>query len=92
MAAIYDFAIIGTGLVGLAAGYYASQKGLKVLELDVAVLPHTQDSHHSQTRLIRHAYGEGEKYLPMLLRAQKLWDELQQKTHRDIFHQTSLLN
>lgn len=92
MAEIYDFAIIGTGSVGSAAGYYASQKGLKVLEVDVAVPPHTQGSHHGQTRLIRHAYGEGEKYLPMLLRAQKLWDELQQKTHRDIFHQTALLN
>lgn len=92
MTEIYDFAIIGTGSVGSAAGYYASQKGLKVLELDVAVPPHTQGSHHGQTRLIRHAYGEGGKYLPMLLRAQKLWDELQQKTHRDIFHQISLLN
>ncbi|USS88723.1 hypothetical protein [Fructilactobacillus cliffordii] len=39
MRKIYDLAIIGTGSVGAAAGYYASQAGLNVLELDAHVPP-----------------------------------------------------
>ncbi|MBW1606100.1 N-methyl-L-tryptophan oxidase [Lactobacillus sp. Sy-1] len=92
MGKVYDLAIIGTGSVGSAAGYYASQDGLKVLELDLARPPHDQGSHHGQTRIIRHAYGEGAKYLPLVLRAQQLWESLQSQSRGDIFHQVGVLN
>lgn len=72
----YDLIIIGSGSVGAAAGYYATRAGLKVLMTDAHMPPHQQGSHHGDTRLIRHAYGEGEKYVPLVLRAQTLWDEL----------------
>ncbi|SUG66667.1 sarcosine oxidase [Salmonella enterica subsp. enterica] len=42
-------------------------------------------SHHGDTRLIRHAYGEGEKYVPLVLRAQTLWDELSTHNEEPIF-------
>lgn len=58
----YDLIIIGSGSVGAAAGYYATRAGLKVLMTDAHMPPHQQGSHHGDTRLIRHAYGEGEKY------------------------------
>lgn len=70
----YDLIIIGSGSVGAAAGYYATRAGLKVLMTDAHMPPHQQGSHHGDTRLIRHAYGEGEKYVPLVLRAQALWD------------------
>ncbi|CAH1857200.1 N-methyl-L-tryptophan oxidase [Convivina intestini] len=92
MQKIYDLAIIGTGSVGSAAGYYASRDGLSVLELDLNRPPHDQGSHHGQTRIIRHAYGEGDQYVPLVLRAQELWNQLQQNSHQDIFHQTGVLN
>ncbi|ESP74845.1 N-methyltryptophan oxidase [Salmonella enterica subsp. enterica serovar Saintpaul str. S-70] len=69
----YDLIIIGSGSVGAAAGYYATRAGLKVLMTDAHMPPHQQGSHHGDTRLIRHAYGEGEKYVPLVLRAQALW-------------------
>ncbi len=56
----YDLIIIGSGSVGAAAGYYATRAGLKVLMTDAHMPPHQQGSHHGDTRLIRHAYGEGE--------------------------------
>lgn len=60
----YDLIIIGSGSVGAAAGYYARQAGLNVLMIDAHQPPHQEGSHHGSTRLIRHAYGEGERYVP----------------------------
>lgn len=56
----YDLIVIGSGSVGSAAGYYASQAGLNVLMIDSAMPPHQAGSHHGETRIMRHAYGEGE--------------------------------
>ena len=56
----YDLIIIGSGSVGAAAGYYARRAGLNVLMTDAHKPPHQEGSHHGNTRLIRHAYGEGE--------------------------------
>lgn len=88
----YDLIIIGSGSVGAAAGYYASQAGLSVLMTDAHLPPHTQGSHHGDTRLIRHAYGEGEKYVPLVLRAQALWDELADVSGEAIFQRTGVIN
>ncbi|MGQ2226686.1 N-methyl-L-tryptophan oxidase [Fructobacillus fructosus] len=92
MGKVYDVAVIGTGSVGSAAGYYAAKEGLAVLELDSHRPPHEQGSHHGQTRIIRYAYGEGEKYLPLLLEAKKLWADLQEQSGQDIFHQVGVVN
>jgi sarcosine oxidase/N-methyl-L-tryptophan oxidase len=92
MREIYDLIIVGTGSVGSAAGYQAAKRGLKVLEIDAGVPPHTGGSHHGQTRIIRHAYGEGASYVPMVLRAQELWAELDEQSAETIFHQTGVLN
>ncbi|MBJ3815978.1 N-methyl-L-tryptophan oxidase [Shimwellia pseudoproteus] len=88
----YDFIIVGSGSVGAAAGYYATQAGLRVLMIDSAHPPHKQGSHHGDTRLIRHAYGEGEYYVPLVLRAQQLWGELQAHCNEPIFDKTGVLN
>ncbi len=88
----YDLIVIGSGSVGSAAGYYATRAGLKVLMIDSAMPPHTEGSHHGETRIIRHAYGEGARYVPMLLRAQQLWDELAETSGEKIFHRSGVIN
>lgn len=88
----YDLIIIGSGSVGAAAGYYATRAGLKVLMTDAHMPPHQQGSHHGDTRLIRHAYGEGEKYVPLVLRAQTLWDELSTHNEEPIFVRSGVVN
>lgn len=88
----YDLIIIGSGSVGAAAGYYATRAGLKVLMIDAHMPPHTEGSHHGDTRLIRHAYGEGERYVPMVLRAQALWDELAEISGEAVFERTGVIN
>lgn len=89
---IFDLIVIGSGSVGAAAGFYASQAGLKVLMIDNGQPPHDQGSHHGGTRLIRHAYGEGERYVPMVLRAQQLWYDLERLAGEQIMHRTGLLS
>lgn len=88
----YDLIIVGSGSVGAIAGYYAARDGMKVLMIDKGHPPHDQGSHHGQTRLIRHAYGEGEKYVPLVLRAQKLWEALQTHSEKPLFQRTGVLN
>ncbi|WP_053362641.1 N-methyl-L-tryptophan oxidase [Bacillus sp. FJAT-27251] len=88
----YDVIIIGAGSMGMAAGYYLSKSGKKVLLLDSHNPPHSEGAHHGETRIIRHAYGEGEEYVAMALRAQELWLELQELTDKKLFLQTGVLN
>lgn len=88
----YDVIIIGAGSIGMATGYYLTNSGKRVLLLDKNNPPHTDGSHHGDTRIIRHAYGEGEKYVNMALTSQKLWKELEAKTKKNIFIPTGVLN
>jgi len=89
---VYDLIVIGSGSVGAAAGWYATRAGLKVLMIDSAHPPHQEGSHHGATRLIRHAYGEGARYVPMVLRAQQLWDELETLSGERIMHRSGIIN
>lgn len=89
---IYDVIVIGSGSIGSASAWYAAQADLKVLMIDSGNPPHDQGSHHGETRLMRHAYGEGDMYVPMVLRAQQLWDELEQKVVECIMHRCGVIN
>ncbi|SUI73340.1 N-methyl-L-tryptophan oxidase [Serratia marcescens] len=60
--------------------------------IDSAIPPHRNGSHHGDTRIIRHAYGEGEKYVPLVLRAQALWNALIQQSGEELFQSCGVLN
>lgn len=89
---VYDLIVVGSGSVGAAAGWYATQAGLKVLMIDRHHPPHREGSHHGESRLIRHAYGEGARYVPMVLRAQQLWDQLEQQSGERVMQRSGVLN
>lgn len=89
---VYDLIVVGSGSVGAAAGWYATRAGLKVLMIDAHHPPHQEGSHHGESRLIRHAYGEGERYVPLVLRAQQLWDQLEQESGERIMQRCGVLN
>jgi N-methyl-L-tryptophan oxidase len=88
----YDVIIAGAGSMGMAAGYYLAKQGKKTLLLDANDPPHTVGSHHGDTRIIRHAYGEGKRYVPLALRAQQLWLELEREAGMSLFRQTGVLS
>ena len=72
----YDVIVLGTGGVGSAALYQLASRGLNVLGLDRFPPGHDRGSSHGETRMIRQSYFEHADYVPMLLRAYTLWDEL----------------
>lgn len=43
--------------MGMSAGYYLARSGLKTLMIDAFDPPHTEGSHHGESRLIRHVYS-----------------------------------
>ncbi|MGG3677701.1 N-methyl-L-tryptophan oxidase [Heyndrickxia faecalis] len=88
----YDVIVVGAGSMGMAAGYFLASQGVKTLLLDAFDPPHTSGSHHGETRIIRHAYGEGRDYVPLVLRAQTLWDELEKASGEKIFAKTGVLS
>lgn len=89
--AIFDVAIIGAGTMGMAAGAFLAQQKVKTVLIDAFDPPHSHGSHHGDTRLIRHAYGEGRQYVTLVKRAQQLWEELEQQTGYKIFEKTGVI-
>ncbi|TGV09147.1 FAD-dependent oxidoreductase, partial [Mesorhizobium sp. M00.F.Ca.ET.186.01.1.1] len=88
----YEVIIAGAGSMGMAAGYYLAKRGVSTLMIDAFDPPHTMGSHHGDTRIIRHAYGEGKQYVPFALRAQELWRELEEASGMKLFSQTGVLS
>lgn len=87
----YEVIVVGAGSMGMAGGYYLAEKDVKTLMIDAFDPPHSKGSHSGDTRLIRHACGEGLDYVPLALRAQKLWNALQQQTSERIFLNTGVV-
>jgi monomeric sarcosine oxidase len=87
----YDVIVLGTGAMGSATCYYLSKlSNLKILGIDQFSPGHKKGSSCGRTRLFRKAYFEEEKYIPLLLEAEKLWIELEKDIERKVFHQTGL--
>jgi sarcosine oxidase len=72
----FDVTVIGLGGMGSAAAANLAARGKRVLGLDQFTPPHDQGSSHGQNRVVRQAYYEDPAYVPLLLRAYELWDEL----------------
>src|SRR5699024_12824126 len=72
--------------------YYVYKSCNNILVIDEFEPPHHQGSNHGDTRIIRHAYGEGEEYVSFALKAQQLWHELEEASGKQLFLQTGVLN
>lgn len=88
----FDHIVVGAGSMGSAAAYFLGKARQKVLLVDAYEPPHIEGSHHGDTRLIRFAYGEGEKYVPFVLRAKQLWDDIANESGKHNFLQTGIIN
>jgi monomeric sarcosine oxidase len=89
---MYDAIVIGAaGGVGSAALFHLASRGARVLGLDRFPPGHDQGSSHGRTRIIRQAYYEHPDYVPLLLRAYQLWDELGALRGLPLRHEIGLL-
>ncbi|MFD9704272.1 N-methyl-L-tryptophan oxidase [Lentzea sp. NPDC059081] len=82
----YDVIVIGLGGMGGAAAYRLARRGLKVLGLEKFTPAHTLGSSHGGSRITRQAYFEDPAYVPLLLRAHEMWDQIEQDSGERIFH------
>jgi sarcosine oxidase len=80
----FDTIVVGLGAMGSAAVYQLAKRGNKVLGLDRFSPPHTNGSSHGESRIIRQAIGEGEEYVPLVLRSYELWREIEKATGREL--------
>ncbi|MCS6915573.1 MAG: N-methyl-L-tryptophan oxidase [Myxococcales bacterium] len=87
----YDFIVIGIGGMGGAALYHLAQRGVRVLGLERFSIGHDRGSSHGGTRIIRRAYFEHPAYVPLLIRAYHLWQELEAQTGQVLLHRCGLL-
>jgi sarcosine oxidase len=72
----YDVIVVGLGGMGSAAVQHLARRGLRVLGLEQFGPAHAFGSSHGGSRIVRKAYYEGPAYVPLLMRAYELWDEL----------------
>ena len=88
----FDVCVIGIGTIGSFASYYLSKSNIKTAMIDLYAPSHDQGSYHGDTRIFRIAYGEGEKYIPMLKRAFDLWGEFESETNTKMFERIGVIN
>lgn len=81
---MYDVIVIGLGGMGSAAAYQLAKRGQRVLGLERHKPAHNKGSSHGKSRVIRQAYFEDPVYVPLLLRAYELWEQLERETGQDL--------
>lgn len=84
----FDVIVIGLGGMGSATVYQLAQRGQHVLGLEQFTSPHNRGSSHGKSRIIRQAYFEHPSYVPLVLRAYELWQQLEQETEQSILSLT----
>lgn len=84
----FDVAIVGLGAVGSAAAFQLARRGVRVLGIDRHAPPHAHGSTHGGSRITRKAIGEGEAYVPMVLRSYELFREIESLTGQALLTET----
>lgn len=87
----YDTIVLGAGAVGTATALHLSHRPGRTLVLERFYENHAFGSSHGRTRILRTAYAEGTQYVPLVLRARRLWKELGREAGEEIFRPTGVL-
>lgn len=75
-----DVIVLGAGTMGSATAWALARRGVDVLAIEQFSHYNHMSSHGGHTRIFRHCYFEGEKYVPWTLEADRLYSELQDRT------------
>jgi len=87
-----DVLVLGGGTMGTAAGWALARQGRSVTVLEQFQHIHTQGSHGGHTRIFRHAYAEGSRYVPWTIAADDAWSALQERTGIHLMTRTGCLD
>src|SRR5260221_2604048 len=84
----YDAIVIGLGAMGSATAMQLAKHGAQVVGIDRYAPPHAHGSHCGETRITRKAIGEGDFYVPLVLRSYELWREIEAATGESLLEIT----
>ncbi|MEO5694654.1 MAG: N-methyl-L-tryptophan oxidase [Usitatibacter sp.] len=84
----YDAVVVGLGAVGSAALYQLARRGARVLGIDRHCPPHAFGSSTGETRITRQAIGEGDEYVPLVLRSYELFREIERESGESLLEVT----
>jgi sarcosine oxidase len=87
----YDFAVIGAGSFGAWTAHFLRRSGASVALLDAYGPANSRASSGGETRVIRMTYGPDEIYTLWSSRSLLLWQELADRSKRELFHRTGVL-
>src|SRR5262249_33836565 len=73
----FDVAVVGLSAMGSASFYQLPRTGKRVLGIDQFEPPQVFGSSHGATRVTRQAIGEGEQFVPLVLRSYEIWPEIE---------------
>ena len=88
MSLVHEVAVVGLGAMGSAAARAFARRGRRVLGLDRFAPPHALGSSHGETRILREAYFEDPRYVPLVQRAYALWRELEAESGATLLRET----
>lgn len=84
----YDVIVAGLGAMGSLTLYELAARGHRVLGVDRYAPPHAMGSSHGASRIIREAYFEDPRYVPLVQRAYHCWERLERASATTLFRQT----
>ena len=88
MADTYDVIVVGLGAMGSATLHQLAHRGFRVLGIEQFAPGHANGSSHGKSRIIREAYFEDPRYVPLVQRAYECWRALEAESGVEIFRQT----
>jgi sarcosine oxidase len=84
----WDVIVVGLGAMGSATLHQLARRGQRVLGIDQFTPPHARGSSHGKSRIIREAYFEDPRYVPLVQRAYERWRALEVESGRTLLMQT----
>jgi len=88
----YDAIVIGLGGAGSATAMHLAKRGRRVLGLEQFTRAHDMGSSHGRSRVIRKAYFEDPRYVPLLVEAYRGWRSLETQSATSLLSITGGLN
>jgi sarcosine oxidase len=88
MANTWDVIVVGLGAMGSATLHQLAHRGHRVLGIEQFTPAHGFGSSHGKSRIIREAYFEDPRYVPLVQRAYELWSRLEAESGVHVFQQT----
>lgn len=83
----YDYVVIGCGTIGSMVLWQLTElaPGARILGIERFDRVHTKGSYSGESRLFRVALKEGGIYIPLVQQARRMWEEMNDRSGRDVF-------